>query len=244
MLFKTLSAAVFGIDASIIEVEVDVSPIRTLEDKFNTVGLPDAAVRESRERVRAALKNCGYDIPPTHTTINLAPADVKKEGSGFDLPMAVGILGAFGGITKKDLSDFVFVGELSLDGSVRGVRGALPIAIEVRARKIPRLIVPEVNAKEAAVVSGVDVYPVRSLLDVVNLLNRGDGILAAARGYRRAAGANAASRRRLQGRARPADGEARPRSRRRRRPQHPHDRAARARARPCSPSASPPSSRP
>ena len=93
MLYKTLSAAVYGIDASIIEVEVDVSGIKTMEDHFHTVGLPDAAVRESRDRVRAALKNCGYDIPPTHITINLAPADIRKEGSGFDLPMALGILG-------------------------------------------------------------------------------------------------------------------------------------------------------
>ena len=97
MLFKTLSAAVYGIDASIIEVEVDVSGIKTNEDHFHTVGLPDAAVRESRERIRSALRNCGYDIPPTHITINLAPADIKKEGSGFDLPMALGILGAYGG---------------------------------------------------------------------------------------------------------------------------------------------------
>jgi Mg-chelatase subunit ChlI-like protein len=94
MLYKTLSAAVYGIDASIIEVEVDVSGIKTNEDYFHTVGSPDAAVRESRERVRAALKNCGYDIPATHITINLAPADIRKEGSGFDLPMALGILGA------------------------------------------------------------------------------------------------------------------------------------------------------
>jgi len=86
MLYKTLSAAVYGIDASIIEVEVDVSGIKTNEDHFHTVGLPDAAVRESRDRVRAALKNCGYDIPATHITINLAPADIRKEGSGFDLP--------------------------------------------------------------------------------------------------------------------------------------------------------------
>src|SRR5439155_23392225 len=156
MLFKTLSAAVYGIDANIIEVEVDVSGIRTTEDHFTTVGLPDMAVRESRERIRAALKNCGYDIPPTQITINLAPADIKKEGSGFDLPMAMGILGAYGAITKKDLSEFVFVGELSLDGGLRGVRGALPIAIEARAKKIRNLIVPEVNAKEAAVVAGLD----------------------------------------------------------------------------------------
>jgi hypothetical protein len=89
MLYKTLSAAVYGIDATIIEVEVDVSGIKTMEDHFHTVGLPDAAVRESRDRVRAALKNCGYDIPPTHITINLAPEDIRKEGSGFDLPMAL-----------------------------------------------------------------------------------------------------------------------------------------------------------
>ena len=91
MLYKTLSAAVYGIDANIIQVEVDCSGIKCDQDHFHTVGLPDAAVRESRDRVRAALKNCGYDIPPTQITINLAPADIKKEGSGFDLPMALGI---------------------------------------------------------------------------------------------------------------------------------------------------------
>src|SRR5437773_8853020 len=112
MLYKTLSAAVYGIDASIIEVEVDISGVKTSEDHFHTVGLPDAAVRESRDRVRAALKNCGYDIPLTQITINLAPADIRKEGSGFDLPMALGILGAYGGLNKKKLQDCVFVGEL------------------------------------------------------------------------------------------------------------------------------------
>ncbi|HMH00603.1 MAG TPA: magnesium chelatase domain-containing protein, partial [Terriglobales bacterium] len=105
MLYKTLSAAVYGIDASIIEVEVDISGVKTSEDHFHTVGLPDAAVRESRDRVRAALKNCGYDIPLTQITINLAPADSRKEGSGFDLPMALGILGAYGGLNKKELQD-------------------------------------------------------------------------------------------------------------------------------------------
>src|SRR5947209_10439817 len=176
MLYKTLSAAVYGIDANIIQVEVDCSGIKTDQDHFQTVGLPDAAVRESKQRVRAALKNCGYDIPPTHITINLAPADIKKEGSGFDLPMAMGIVGAYGGLTKTDLSDFLFVGELSLDGGVRGVRGALPIAIEARSRKIKNLIVPEANAREAAVVSGIAVYPVQSLLEVVSLLNTGNGV--------------------------------------------------------------------
>ena len=177
MLYKTLSAAVYGIDANIIEVEVDVSGIKTNEDHFHTVGLPDAAVRESRDRVKAALKNCGYDIPPTHITINLAPADIRKEGSGFDLPMALGICGAYGGLNKKEIVDAVFVGELSLDGGIRGIRGTLPIAIEARARKIPKLIVPEVNAREAAMVGGVEVYPVRSLLDVIHFVNTGNGIL-------------------------------------------------------------------
>jgi magnesium chelatase family protein len=176
MLFKTQSAAVYGIDASIIEVEVDVSAMRTMEDNFQTVGLPDAAVRESRQRIRAALRNCGYEVPQTHITINLAPADIKKEGSGFDLPMAMGILGAYGGLVKKELAEYVMVGELSLDGGVRGVRGALPIAIAARAKKIPNLIVPEVNAREAAVVHGVNVYPVKSLIEVVNLLNSGNGV--------------------------------------------------------------------
>jgi magnesium chelatase family protein len=127
--------------------------------------------------VRSALKNCGYDIPPTNITINLAPADIKKEGSGFDLPMALGILGAYGGLNKKDVPDWLFVGELSLDGGVRGVRGALPIAVEARGKKISRLIVPEINAREAAMVGGVEVYPVRSLIDVIHLVNTGNGIV-------------------------------------------------------------------
>src|SRR5271166_3687844 len=176
MLYKTLSAAVYGVNASIIEVEVDVSGIKQKEDHFHTVGLPDAAVRESRDRVRAALKNCGYDIPPTDITINLAPADIRKEGSGFDLPMALGILGAYGGLNNKPPADVLLVGELSLDGGVRGVRGALPIAVTARSNNIRKLIVPEINAREAALVDGVDVYPVRSLIDVVQLLNTGNGI--------------------------------------------------------------------
>ncbi len=177
MLFKTISAAVYGIDANIIEVEVDVSGVKLNDgDHFMTVGLPDAAVRESRERIRAALKNCGYDIPPTHMTVNLAPADIRKEGSGFDLPMAMGILGAYGALTPKDVTDYLLVGELSLDGGLRAIRGALPIAVEARSRKIRNLIVPESNAREAAVVSGVSVYPVKSLLEVIGLINRGNGV--------------------------------------------------------------------
>ena len=176
MLYKTLSAAVYGIDASLIEVEVDVAPVKSDRDYFATVGLPDATVRESRDRIRAALKNSGYDIPFTTITINLAPADIRKEGSGFDLPMALGILGAYGGLNNKAPTDALFVGELSLDGGVRGVRGALPIAVTARSNSIRKLIVPEVNAREAALVEGVEVYPIRSLVQVVQLLNTGNGI--------------------------------------------------------------------
>jgi magnesium chelatase family protein len=171
MLFKALSAAVYGIDAHIIDVEVDYSGIRTMQDQFHTVGLPDAAVRESRDRVRSAIKNSGFDIPPTQITINLAPADLKKEGSGFDLPMAIGILGAYGALQIKDLGQFLLVGELGLDGTLRGVPGVLPIAVAARERGIPNLIVPDRNAAEAAVVEGVNVYPVRTLIQVRELLN-------------------------------------------------------------------------
>jgi len=171
MLFKALSAAVYGIDANLIDVEVDYSGVVTNEDHFHTVGLPDAAVRESRDRVRAAIKNSGYLIPNTFITINLAPADLKKEGSGFDLPIAVGILGAYGALRTDDLSRFLMVGELGLDGSVRPIAGMLPVAILAREKGISNLILPAANAAEAAVVEGVNVYPVSSLLDVLELLN-------------------------------------------------------------------------
>ena len=170
MLFKSLSAAVYGIDAHLIEVEVDVGSGRMNE--FNVVGLPDASVKESRERIKAALKNCGFDFPaPQGVTINLAPADLRKEGSVFDLPMALGILGCQGSFFGKRLDGFVFLGELSLDGGVRSVRGALSAAIAARDRGIRNLVVPEVNAREAAVVDGVDVYAVRTLLQAVDLIN-------------------------------------------------------------------------
>ena len=171
MLFKSRSAAVYGIDASIIDVEVDFSGVVLDKEDFTTVGLPDAAVRESRDRVRSAIKNSGFDIPPTRITINLAPADIKKAGSGFDLPIAIGILGAYGALHTKDISDFLLVGELGLDGSLRAVQGMLPIAIAARAQGIRNLVIPASNAREAAVVEGVDVYPVHTLLEVRELLN-------------------------------------------------------------------------
>lgn len=170
MLFKTLSAAVFGIDAYQVEVEVDVGSGRMGD--FNVVGLPDIAVKESRERIKAALKNCGFDFPaPQSVTVNLAPADIRKEGSAFDLPMALGILGCQGTFFGKPLSDYAFLGELSLDGSVRPIRGALSAALCVRERGIRSLVVPEANAPEAAVVDGVDVYPIKSLPQAVDLVN-------------------------------------------------------------------------
>src|SRR2546428_9226763 len=131
MLFKTLSAAVYGIDAYLVEVEVDVGSAR-MQD-FNVVGLPDNAVKESRERIKSALRNCGYEFPYGQgVTINLAPADVRKEGSGFDLPMALGLAGCQGQVFCKQLDKMMFLGELSLDGSVRPVRGALSAALAAR----------------------------------------------------------------------------------------------------------------
>jgi magnesium chelatase family protein len=173
MLFKTLSAAVFGIDAYAVDVEIDLTPRAgdNMTPVFTMVGLPDLAVRESRERIRAAINNSNYFFPIHRVTVNLAPADIKKEGSSFDLPIAVGILGANGDLKSEELNDTLIVGELSLDGRVRPIKGALPIAVAARGRAVARLIIPEENAREAAVVTGLDVYPVASLRDVVDFLN-------------------------------------------------------------------------
>jgi magnesium chelatase family protein len=169
VLFRVQSAAVFGINAHPISVEVDLSSGQKLN--FMTVGLPDAAVKESSERVKAALRNCGFILPAQHITINLAPADLKKEGSAFDLPMAVGILGASGCVRAQNLSGFLFMGELSLDGSIRPIKGTLSMAAMARERGMHHLIVPEANAREAAVVDGIRAFPVRNLSQVVELLN-------------------------------------------------------------------------
>ncbi|MBZ5694530.1 MAG: YifB family Mg chelatase-like AAA ATPase [Acidobacteriia bacterium] len=170
MLFKTFSAAVFGIDAYLVEVEVDVGPGQA--GLFNVVGLPDNAVRESRERIKAAVRNCGFDYPAYQVvTVNLAPADIRKEGSAFDLPMALGLLGCQGTFFGKILDSYVFLGELSLDGGVRSVRGALSAALAARERGIKNLVVPEANAREAAVVEGTRVFAVKSLPQVVDLIN-------------------------------------------------------------------------
>src|ERR1700690_3734721 len=170
MLFKTFSAAVYGIDAYLVEVEVDVAP--AYEGRFNVVGLPDNAVKESRERIRSALRNCGFDFPSTHAvTVNLAPADIRKEGSAFDLPMALGLAGCQGTFFGKILDSHVFLGELSLDGGVRSVRGALSAALAARERGIKNVVVPESKAREAAVVEGIRVFGVKSLPQAVDLVN-------------------------------------------------------------------------
>jgi magnesium chelatase family protein len=168
-LFRTRSAAVYGIDAHLIDVEVDMYPAGSARD-FVTVGMPDTAVRESRERIKSALLNSGFGYPNKAVTINLAPANLRKEGAGFDLPMAMGIVGAMGIVRRMD--DYLLAGELSLDGTLRSVRGALSMAVCARRNAIPNFIVPLDNAAEAAVVEGVRVYGVRHLAEVVALVNQ------------------------------------------------------------------------
>jgi magnesium chelatase family protein len=167
-LFRTFSAAIQGIDAHVIDVEVDMYPAGTNRD-FVTVGMPDAAVRESRERIKSALLNSGFGYPSKSVTINLAPANVRKEGAGFDLPMAAAILGAMGTIACSD--EFMLVGELSLDGSLRPIRGALSVAVCAAKRGIKNLLVPAENAEEAAVAEGISVFGLRHLAEVVHCLN-------------------------------------------------------------------------
>lgn len=174
MLFRTQSAAVYGIDANLVDIEVNLQPVKGEADSnpiITIVGLPDAAVRESRERIRAAITNSSYFFPFHKTVINLAPADVRKEGASFDLPIALGILGANGDLGKaENLTEILAVGELSLDGRVRNVRGVLPIAIKAREAGIRDLIVPEENAREAAVVAGIRVFPVTTLREAVETI--------------------------------------------------------------------------
>lgn len=170
MLFKTIGASVYGIDAYPVEVEVDVGSAYMKD--FNVVGLPDNAVKESRERIKSALRNCGFEFPYGQgVTINLAPADLRKEGSGFDLPMALGVVGCQGQFFGKALDQMMFLGELSLDGSVRPVRGALSAAIAARDKGLKAVAVPESNAREAAVVDGINVFALKSLPQAVDLIN-------------------------------------------------------------------------
>jgi magnesium chelatase family protein len=166
------SAAVFGVEAYPVHIEVDVSfglP------HFSMVGLPDATVRESRDRVRSAIRNSGFDFPQHRITVNLAPADVRKAGSSFDLPIALGLLATSGPLTRTCVDDAVVVGELSLDGAINGIRGVLPIAVAARRLGIKRLLLPPQNAAEACVVGGLEVCVVRSLPEAVDALNHPEG---------------------------------------------------------------------
>jgi magnesium chelatase family protein len=168
MLAKARSASVYGIDAYIVEVEVDLT--RGLP-MFTTVGLPDAAVKESEHRVQAAIKNSGFTFPLRRITVNLAPADIKKEGPAFDLPIAVGILAAAGDIKTTSLAKFLILGELSLDGTLRPVKGVISMALSCRDKDFQGMIVPQANAKEAAIVDSVPVIAVNNLVEVVQFLN-------------------------------------------------------------------------
>jgi len=168
MLAKILSSALSGIDAYQVEVEVD---IQHGLPAWTTVGLPDTVVKESKDRIRAAIKNCGYQFPVDKVTVNLAPASQKKEGSSFDLPIALGILAASGQIKPKKLKEYMFLGELSLDGHIKSVRGVLPVALLAKKNKLKGVIIPKANMAEAAVIPQIEVIPAENLSQVVEFLN-------------------------------------------------------------------------
>ena len=176
MLACLRTAALYGIEACAVHVEVDVSfgmPI------FTMVGLPDTSVRESRDRVRSAIRNSGFEFPAHRITVNLAPADVRKAGAAFDLPIALGILAAQGIVERREIADLVVLGELSLDGSIHPARGVLPIAAAARRDGLAGLLLPRSNAGEAALVDGLDVLPVSSLGEAVSALNHPTTVVAA-----------------------------------------------------------------
>jgi magnesium chelatase family protein len=168
MLAKILSSALIGIDAILVQVEVDIAQGLP---QFATVGLPEGAVKESKDRVKSALKNSGYEFPARRITVNLAPADIKKEGSSFDLPISTGILSATGIIKPAHLKEYLLLGELSLDGGIKPVRGCLSVAVAAKQAGLKGLLVPRENAREAAVVEGIDVIGVSEIAEVVEFLN-------------------------------------------------------------------------
>ena len=169
MLSKIKSYGLMGIDGFAVSVEVYVSGG---VPAYDTVGLPDAAVRESKERVRAAIRNSGFAFPMQRITVNLAPADLRKEGSVYDLPVAVGLLAAMGQIQNDTFAEeYLFLGELALDGALRGVAGILPMVIGAYGQGVRKVIVPAENAAEASYIAGVSVYAAETLKDVVDFLN-------------------------------------------------------------------------
>ena len=172
MLIKTYGSAVYGIDAQTITVEVNIGA----GVNFFLVGLPDSAVKESQQRIDAALKNNGYKIPVKGITINMAPANIRKEGSSYDLTLAMGILAATEQITAPNIGDYVIMGELSLDGDLRPIRGALPIAVKAKEEGFKGFILPFDNSQEAAVVQGLDVFGVKNIKEVISFFT-GNGTL-------------------------------------------------------------------
>lgn len=167
MVSKLYSIGVFGIETFTVEVEADIA---IGIPAFDIVGLPDTAVKESRGRVRSAAKNCGLDFPVGRVTVNLAPADLKKEGAVYDLPVLMAVLSAAGQITA-DLSDTAFIGELSLSGEIRPICGLLAMAIHAKSCGFKRFFVPAGNAAEASVVTGIDIIPIRNLLELMEVLS-------------------------------------------------------------------------
>jgi magnesium chelatase family protein len=168
MLAKVYSASTYGIDAYIVDVEVDIG---FGLHSFVIVGLPDNAVKESQHRVSAAIKNSGFKFPIRRITVNLAPADVKKEGAIFDLPIAIGMLSALGAFRSNILSKYLILGELSLDGTLRPIKGAISMAMAARDQKFAGIILPKDNAQKAALVEGATVYPVENIVEVIQFLS-------------------------------------------------------------------------
>lgn len=169
MLTKIYGSAVFGVEAETITVEVNI-------DKgigYHLVGLPDNAIKESNYRIAAALQNNGYKIPGKKITINMAPADMRKEGSAYDLTLALGILSASGQIESEHIEKYIIMGELSLDGSLQPIKGALPIAIKAQEEGFKGFILPKVNAKEAAIVSDLEVYGIENIKEVIDFFDKG-----------------------------------------------------------------------
>ncbi len=178
MFAKAKSLGIFGMNSFSVVVEADLS---SGLPRFDIVGLPDAAVKESRERVRASIKNCGFNFPVSRLTVNIAPADVKKEGSVYDLPIAVAILKATGQI-KADISDYAFIGELSLDGEIRGCNGVLPMLLKAREDCVGSVFVPYENKTEASVVNGIDIFPVKNIYEILNHLSNESAVSPCYRG--------------------------------------------------------------
>ena len=168
MLTKTYGSAVYGVDAHIITVEGNIAGQGV---NFYMVGLPDNAVKESQLRIRAALKNVGYKIPGKTITINMAPADLRKEGSAYDLTIAAGILAASEQIKSEGISDYIIMGELSLDGGLQPIKGVLPIAIKAREEGFKGFILPKKNAREAAIVDGLDVHGIENIKELIDFFD-------------------------------------------------------------------------